>query len=62
MRIKATVYYVDATSGSDSNDGNSVTSAWKTLTKVNNTSSSFIAGDSILFKQGETWVGERLLQ
>ncbi len=58
--LKATVYYVDATSGSDSNNGTSATSAWKTLTKVNNTSSSFVAGDSILFKQGETWKGERL--
>jgi len=46
-------YYVDATNGDDSNDGLSEANAWKTISKVN--SSSFNAGDSILFKRGEVW-------
>jgi hypothetical protein len=46
-------YYVDATSGSDSANGTSDSTPWKTIAKVN--SSSFSAGDSILFKKGETW-------
>ena len=48
-----TIYYVDATNGSDSNSGTSPAIAWKTINKVNN--SSFNPGDSILFKRGETW-------
>lgn len=49
-------YYVDATKGNDSNDGLSINSAWKTLSKVN--TSSYGPGDSILFKAGETWYGQ----
>ncbi len=48
-----TIYYVDATNGSDSNSGTSSTATWKTINKVNN--SSFNPGDSILFKKGEIW-------
>jgi len=48
-----TVYYVDATNGNNSNSGTSLSTAWKTIDKVNN--SSFIPGDSILFKKGEQW-------
>ena len=46
-------YYVDATGGSDSNDGLSEANAWKTISKVN--SSSFNASDIIKFKKGEIW-------
>jgi hypothetical protein len=46
-------YYVDATSGSDSNDGKSTSTPWQTISKVN--SQSFSPGDHILFKRGETW-------
>lgn len=49
-------YYIDAVGGIDSNNGNSIALAWKTLTKVNATT--FIAGDSILFKSGCTWTGQ----
>lgn len=49
-------YYVDASSGNDSNDGLSAKSAWKTLDKVN--SSKYSPGDSILFKAGEVWNGQ----
>jgi len=53
VSASATTYYVDATNGSDSNDGTSNTTAWKTIAKVN--AASFNPGDSILFKRGETW-------
>lgn len=46
-------YYIDATSGNDSNDGLSSGTAWQTISKVNG--ESFNAGESILFKRGETW-------
>ena len=51
----AGTYFVDATAGSDSNNGTSSTSAWQTLTKVNATT--FQAGNTICFKAGGTWTG-----
>lgn len=48
-----TVYYIDATHGSDANNGLTPENAWKTIDKVNN--SIFLPRDSILFKRGETW-------
>lgn len=48
-------YYVDATSGSDSKDGLSDTTAWQTIAKVNG--STFSPGDQLLFKRGGTWRG-----
>ena len=49
-------YYVDATEGSDENDGLTPETAWKSLDKVNQTT--FAPGDHILFQCGETWTGE----
>jgi hypothetical protein len=49
----AMTYYVDATGGDDTKDGQSASSAWKTIAKVNG--STFSAGDQILFKRGEVW-------
>ena len=49
-------YYIDAIGGNDSNNGNSISSSWKSLTKVNATT--FAAGDSIMFKSGCTWTGQ----
>ena len=46
-------YYVDFTTGDDADTGLTEALAWKTIAKVNG--SSFSAGDSILFKRGETW-------
>ncbi len=46
-------YYVDATAGDDTRDGQSEATAWKTLNKVN--SSAFLPGDQILLKRGEVW-------
>jgi parallel beta-helix repeat protein len=51
--LYATVYYVDATNGKDSNDGISPATAWRTASKVS--SSWFSPGDQILFKKGEIW-------
>lgn len=54
----AQMYYVDATSGNDNwtgtlPDTQGTDGPWKTVTKVN--ISSFLPGDSVLFKCGETW-------
>jgi hypothetical protein len=46
-------YYVDNSAGSDSNNGQSPASAWRTIAKVN--SFALKPGDSILFKSGDTW-------
>ncbi|MCD9026107.1 right-handed parallel beta-helix repeat-containing protein [Cohnella silvisoli] len=51
-----TTYYVDSAAGSDTANGTSTGTAWKTLTKVN--SVTFQAGDKILFKKGGTWNGQ----
>ncbi len=50
-----TTYYI-STSGSDSNSGCSTSAPWKTIAKVNDTT--FAAGDSILFDDGDSWTGE----
>src|ERR1039458_4466021 len=53
--LLATTYYVDncVTVGSDSNNGTSTSTPWLTINKVN--TSTFIAGDSILFQSTCTW-------
>ena len=56
LLVERNTYFVNATSGNDSNDGLAENSAWKSLEKVNTTS--FNPGDSILFKAGETWSGQ----
>jgi hypothetical protein len=50
-------FYVDATAGSDANNGTSESTPWKTLGKVHAYSASpgFAAGDSILLKRGAIW-------
>jgi len=48
-------YYV-SNSGNDSNNGISPESSWLTISKVN--SASLVAGDSILFKRGDSWFGQ----
>jgi parallel beta-helix repeat protein len=49
----ATVYYVDSAAGKDTNSGTSTSAPWKTLAKVS--SHSYVAGDQILLKAGDTW-------
>ncbi len=51
----AITYYVSG-SGSDSNNGTSTSTPWKTLDKVNSFTG-FAAGDQILFNRGETFYG-----
>jgi hypothetical protein len=46
-------YYIDATSGDDSNEGTLINRPWKTLSKIN--SFKFDPGDNIYLKRGETW-------
>ena len=53
LSVQAKTYYVDASSGNDSNSGLSPSAAWKTAAKVNGFH--FQPGDSVLFKRGETW-------
>lgn len=53
--LAATNYYIDNLNGNDSNSGQSVDEAWKSLTKVN--AKTFQPGDSILFKSDGVWVG-----
>ena len=58
VQLFATNYYV-STSGSDSNNGLTISTPWLTLYKVNDFS--FSAGDSVLFKRGDTWILQQLL-
>ncbi len=51
-----TVYYVSS-AGSDSNAGTSPSTAWKTLSKVQSAKNLIHAGDTVLFRQGDTFVG-----
>ena len=55
MAAVGVTYYVDAVGGNDTNSGTGETSAWQTLTNVNNRT--FSAGDSILFKRNGQWSG-----
>jgi len=50
----ASTYYVSNT-GLDTNNGISESTPWQTISKVNATT--FVAGDSILFKKGDTFYG-----
>jgi hypothetical protein len=52
---KAAIYYVSP-NGNDNNNGTSVSSPWKTITKVN--ASSLVAGDKVLFQRGGTYRGK----
>lgn len=50
------IYYVDAHSGEDGNNGLTPAAAWRTLAQVNR--APLIAGDSVLFQRGNTWRGQ----
>ena len=51
-------YYVSSSLGNNSNNGLSVSTPWKTLSKVN--SFSFQPGDIIHFKRGDIWYNQSL--
>ena len=55
LNAAAATYYVSSTDGSDSDSGLTEALAWATLAKVH--SITFAAGDSILFKRGDTFRG-----
>lgn len=57
---KIRTYYVDATLGSDTNNGLSERAAWKSLSKVNG--KVFPPGSRVLFKRGEKWQGQLVPQ
>jgi hypothetical protein len=48
-------YYIDSVGGSDSNDGLSLRTPWKSHTKVE--SASLVAGDIVHFKRGSAFSG-----
>ncbi len=49
----AATYYVSSGTGSDTNNGTSTSTPWKTIAHVN--AQTFLPGDSILFKRGDVW-------
>lgn len=53
---KSTTFFINSVTGSDSANGLSQSTAWKSLAKVNATT--FAPGDSILFAKGDTWSGQ----
>ena len=52
----ATTYYI-STSGNDANNGTSVTTPWKTLSKLNSFFSSLKPGDNVLLNRGQVFTG-----
>lgn len=59
LRSVGRTFFVDATGGNDGNSGRSPDDAWRTIGKVNG--KTFLPGDHILFKRGETWTGVGLV-
>ncbi len=60
LSAKAKTYYFSTISGNDSRTSTQAQSSstpWKTLTKLNSFMTSLLAGDSVLFKSGETFYG-----
>ena len=53
------VYYVSSSTGDDGNDGTSEDTAWKSLAKISEVT--LAAGDAVLLKKGDTWIGEQLV-
>lgn len=52
-------YYVSSGSGADSNPGTTAEAPWKSLDKIRN--SNFIPGDSILFRAGDRFAGQLIV-
>lgn len=53
-------YYIDATTGSDANDGRAADRAWKSLANVDRLR--LAGGDAILLRRGGTWSGQITLK
>lgn len=60
LLVSGTNYYVSNT-GNDSNTGTTTSAPWRTISKVNTIFSSLSPGDNILFKRGDTFVGELVI-
>ena len=58
LTASATTYYVSS-SGNDANNGTSTTTPWRTISKINN--STFLPGDFILFRRGDSWREELII-
>ncbi|MEO0732991.1 MAG: hypothetical protein AAFZ52_09160, partial [Bacteroidota bacterium] len=56
--LGATDYYLDATNGSNANDGLSPATAWKDVFKIRTVAQQ--GGDRFLFKRGERWDDARV--
>ncbi len=54
-----TYYFVDASAAGGDGGPGTRAAPWQTIAKVN--ASTFLSGDRVLFKRGETWSGTRLL-
>ena len=54
----ATTYYIDSAAGLDTNNGTSINTPWKNITKIN--SMTLGANDKILLKCGSVWNGQQL--
>ncbi len=55
--IYCTNYYISNT-GNDALDGKSPANAWKIIDKYNTSRSIIVAGDSVLFKRGGSFIGK----
>jgi hypothetical protein len=51
-------YYIDSAAGIDSNNGTSMATPWKNITKMNN--KTFLLNDKIFLKSGSVWFGQQL--
>ena len=56
LAASATNYYIDTT-GNDANTGLTTAAPWKTITKLNSSMASLIAGDTVFFKRGQRFYG-----
>ena len=61
VNIYSTNYYISSSTGNDSSDGKSETSAWQSINKLNTILGNLLPGDSVLFKRGDTFVGQLIL-
>ena len=61
FKAQATTYYISHSSGKDSNNGKSITSAWQSISKLNSNFRLLNPGDSILFKRGDTFYGNIII-
>lgn len=58
LQLQAETFYLDASSGSDTNDGLSPATAWQNLQRLRSPSIPLSAGDTVLLKRGETWTAQ----